>query len=269
MPPALTADTGVDALTHALEALRLDLRLAVHRRVLPAGDQPDPRRAAARVARRRATCRRAPTWPTPRRSPGSRSPTRSSASTTRSRTPLGARFGIAHGRANGLFLPHVLRYNAALPRKFMPAPGYGAYVAPAEVRAGRLGPRARRAQRGRARASGCSPASTSCWPTVGMPRTLAELGHRPRRRSPRRCPTCAATPSRDPSLRTNPRMPLIAELGELLAAVARLMLRHRRPDRAAADRALPRGPRRRRLPRPARPARPRAARCSPGASSGA
>ena len=43
---------------------------------------------------------------------------------------VGARFGVAHGRANGLFLPHVLRYNAALPRKFMPAPGYGAYVAP-------------------------------------------------------------------------------------------------------------------------------------------
>ena len=43
---------------------------------------------------------------------------------------FGARFGVAHGRANGLFLPHVLRYNAALPRKFMPAPGYGAYVAP-------------------------------------------------------------------------------------------------------------------------------------------
>ncbi|MGZ4493596.1 MAG: iron-containing alcohol dehydrogenase, partial [Nocardioides sp.] len=37
---------------------------------------------------------------------------------------VGARFGIAHGRANGVFLPHVLRYNSALPSKFMPAPGY-------------------------------------------------------------------------------------------------------------------------------------------------
>ena len=42
----------------------------------------------------------------------------------------GARFGIAHGRANGIFLPHVLRYNASLPSKFMPAPGYTSYAAP-------------------------------------------------------------------------------------------------------------------------------------------
>ena len=42
----------------------------------------------------------------------------------------GARFGIAHGRANGIFLAHVLRYNASLPSKFMPAPGYSRYVAP-------------------------------------------------------------------------------------------------------------------------------------------
>ena len=43
---------------------------------------------------------------------------------------VGARFGISHGRANGIFLPHALRYNASLPSKFMPAPGYSAYVAP-------------------------------------------------------------------------------------------------------------------------------------------
>jgi len=43
---------------------------------------------------------------------------------------VGATFGIAHGRANVVFLPHVLRYNAGLPSKFMPAPGYSAYIAP-------------------------------------------------------------------------------------------------------------------------------------------
>ncbi len=43
---------------------------------------------------------------------------------------VGARFGIPHGRANGIFLPHVLRYNASIPTKFMPAPGYSTYVAP-------------------------------------------------------------------------------------------------------------------------------------------
>ena len=43
---------------------------------------------------------------------------------------VGAVFGIPHGRANGIFLPHVLRYNAQIPSKFMPAPGYSTYMAP-------------------------------------------------------------------------------------------------------------------------------------------
>jgi hypothetical protein len=34
---------------------------------------------------------------------------------------VGARFGIAHGRVNGVFLPHVPRYNAAIPAKFVAA----------------------------------------------------------------------------------------------------------------------------------------------------
>ncbi len=57
---------------------------------------------------------------------------------------FGARFGVAHGRSCGLFLPHVLRYNAALPRKFMPAPGYGSYVAPQKYAQAGMGPRLRR-----------------------------------------------------------------------------------------------------------------------------
>ena len=35
---------------------------------------------------------------------------------------FGARFGISHGRANALMLPHVLAYNASVPTKFMPSP---------------------------------------------------------------------------------------------------------------------------------------------------
>ena len=42
---------------------------------------------------------------------------------------FGARFGVAHGRANALMLPHVIAYNAAVPTKFMPSPNQRAYIA--------------------------------------------------------------------------------------------------------------------------------------------
>ena len=42
---------------------------------------------------------------------------------------FGARFGVAHGRANALMLPHVIAYNAAVPTKFMPSPNQRGYTA--------------------------------------------------------------------------------------------------------------------------------------------
>ncbi|MEH7491953.1 bifunctional acetaldehyde-CoA/alcohol dehydrogenase [Neobacillus niacini] len=42
---------------------------------------------------------------------------------------LGAEFNIAHGRANALLLPHVIRYNAAKPNKFMTYPKYEHFIA--------------------------------------------------------------------------------------------------------------------------------------------
>jgi acetaldehyde dehydrogenase / alcohol dehydrogenase len=42
---------------------------------------------------------------------------------------LGAEFNIAHGRANALMLPHVIRYNAAKPNKFMTYPKYEHFIA--------------------------------------------------------------------------------------------------------------------------------------------
>jgi acetaldehyde dehydrogenase / alcohol dehydrogenase len=42
---------------------------------------------------------------------------------------LGAEFHIAHGRANTILMPHVIRYNASKPKKFTAFPKYAHFVA--------------------------------------------------------------------------------------------------------------------------------------------
>jgi acetaldehyde dehydrogenase / alcohol dehydrogenase len=42
---------------------------------------------------------------------------------------LGAEFNIPHGRANALLMPHVIRYNASKPNKFMTYPKYEHFIA--------------------------------------------------------------------------------------------------------------------------------------------
>ncbi|MBW8348807.1 bifunctional acetaldehyde-CoA/alcohol dehydrogenase [Bacillus sp. IITD106] len=42
---------------------------------------------------------------------------------------LGAEFGIAHGRANTILMPHVIRYNATKPKKFTAFPKYEKFIA--------------------------------------------------------------------------------------------------------------------------------------------
>jgi acetaldehyde dehydrogenase/alcohol dehydrogenase len=128
----------------------------------------------------------------------------------------GARFGIAHGRANGIFLPHVLRYNAAIPSKFMPAPGYSAYVAPEKYAQIAwvlgLGGRGEEAARERlfARVDGLLR-------DVGIPRTLRETGVAEDAFTAALPELCRAAFA-DPSGRTNPRMPMIAEVAGLFQA---------------------------------------------------
>ena len=88
----------------------------------------------------------------------------------------------------------MLRYNAALPRKFMPAPGYGAYVAPEKYAqtAWVLGLGGHGEEDARER---LFERVDELLAEVGMPRTVADLGHR-RRRVPRRDPgPRRATPS--------------------------------------------------------------------------
>jgi acetaldehyde dehydrogenase/alcohol dehydrogenase len=130
--------------------------------------------------------------------------------------PVGARFGIAHGRANAIFLPHVLRYNASLPSKFMPAPGYSAYVAPekyAEIaRILGFGGRTEQDRRERLFAR-----VDDLLAEVEEPRTLAECGVK-RKDFEEALPELAKAAFADPSIRTNPRIPMIREVIALLEA---------------------------------------------------
>jgi acetaldehyde dehydrogenase/alcohol dehydrogenase len=215
MPPHMTADTGVDALTHALEAgvsifaspytdafcmQALHLILDALPRAYEAGDD-----LAARTAMSNAATLAGLAF--------------SNAFVGVNHAlahAVGARFGIAHGRANAIFLPHVLRYNASLPRKFMPAPGYTTYMAPEKYAqmAWVHGLRGRTPEDRRARLFGRVDELLA---VVGMPRGLSELGI-PRSEFDAALPELADAAFADPSLRTNPRMPLVSELLELLEA---------------------------------------------------
>ena len=209
MPPVLTADTGIDALTHALEAYvsifaspytdalciqAVRLILDALPRAFAAGHDLAARTRMANGATIAGLAF-------------------SNAFVGVNHAlahAVGARFGIAHGRANALFLSHVLRYNAAIPSKFMPAPGYGAYVVPEKYdeMARILELSGREAMFGRI---------DLLLQQLGMPETAADAGATGYRDA---IPELAMAGFADLSLRTNPRMPLLRELEELLERVA-------------------------------------------------
>jgi len=217
LPTAMTADTGVDALTHALEAYvsifaspftdafclqALHLILDALPRAVANGTDLRARTDMANAATIAGLAF-------------------SNAFVGVNHAlahAVGARFGVAHGRANGLFLSQVLRYNAAVPRKFMPAPGYGAYVAPQKLAqaAWVLGLGGRTESTARERLFDRVDALLV---EVGMPRTAAQAGIDPAAYESA-IPELVRDAFRDASLRTNPRMPLLDELGALLATAS-------------------------------------------------
>jgi len=108
-----------------------------------------------------------------------------------------------------------MRYNASLPTKFMPAPGYSAYVAPDKyaqlgwILFGGRGDDERR-QRLLDHVDGLLQ-------EVEMPRSLRDAGV-DETEFLSALPELARTAFADPSIRTNPRMPLLAEVVDLLRA---------------------------------------------------
>jgi acetaldehyde dehydrogenase/alcohol dehydrogenase len=212
MPRGLTADTGIDCLTHALEAAvsiyaspytdsnaMQAIRLAF--KYLPIAYE-HPRDEEARSMMHNAACIAAIAF--------------SNAAVGVNHAlahAFGARFGVAHGRANALLLPHVIAYNAAVPSKFMPSPNQRGYVAHKKYAAiadllglgGSTIPE---------KVAMLITAVESLLDRVAVPRSIGELGISVEEFE-RAMPDLSKIAFDDPSWRSNPRMPLVKELVEL------------------------------------------------------
>ncbi|HVN04539.1 MAG TPA: bifunctional acetaldehyde-CoA/alcohol dehydrogenase [Bryobacteraceae bacterium] len=213
MPKGLTVDTGIDCLTHALEAgvsihaspytdsnAMQAIRLVF--RYLPIAVE-NPRDEEARSMMHNAACIAALAF--------------SNASVGVNHAlahAFGARFGVAHGRANALMLPHVMAYNAAVPTKFMPSPNQRAYVAHKKYAliADLLGLGGKTVDE---KVRNLITATERLLDQLCVPRSIAELGIS-KEDFERAVPDLAKIAFDDPSWRSNPRMPLMSELVELL-----------------------------------------------------
>jgi acetaldehyde dehydrogenase/alcohol dehydrogenase len=126
---------------------------------------------------------------------------------------FGARFGVAHGRANALMLPHVIAYNAAVPTKFVPSPYQKGYVAHEKYAmvADALGLSGHTIEE---KVNNLVMATEQLLDRLGFPRSIADLGI-PREEFEGAIPELTRLAFDDPSWRSNPRMPLMSELAGL------------------------------------------------------
>jgi acetaldehyde dehydrogenase/alcohol dehydrogenase len=212
MPKGLTADTGIDCLTHALEAgvsnyaspytdsnAMQAIRLVF--KYLPVAYE-HPRDEEARCMIHNAACIAAMAF--------------SNASVGVNHAlahAFGARFGVAHGRANALMLPHVMAYNAEVPAKFMPSPYQQGYVAHKKyaTMADLLGLGGHTVEEKVKKLIG---ATEQLLDRLELPRSIAELGIS-KEEFEQAVPELVKIAFDDPSWRSNPRMPLMSELAEL------------------------------------------------------
>jgi acetaldehyde dehydrogenase/alcohol dehydrogenase len=127
---------------------------------------------------------------------------------------LGAEFTIAHGRANSILLPHVIRFNATKPTKFTPFAGYQNFVADkryAEL-AKMLGLPAQTTEEGIDSLIG---AILELAEELDMPMSVEECGVAPSVYE-NKIDTLALHAFNDPDTNVNPKRPLVKELAEIL-----------------------------------------------------
>jgi len=212
MPKGLTADTGIDCLTHALEAgvstyasaytdANAMQAIQLVFEYLPIAYK-HPEDEEARCMMHNAACIAAMAF--------------SNASVGVNHAlahAFGARFGVAHGRANALMLPHVIAYNASVPTKFLPSPyqkGFVAHKKYARI-ADLLGLGGLAIED---KVMNLVVATEQLLDELDLPRSIADLGIS-KEEFDRAMPDLTKLAFDDPSWLSNPRMPLMSELAEL------------------------------------------------------
>lgn len=212
LPPSVTADTGLDVLTHALEAhvsiaasrYTDSLTLQAIRLVfnyLPRAFK-DPSDYEARENMHNASC-----------IAGIAISNAFVGVNHALAHSLGATFKIPHGRANGVMLPYTVRYNSSTPTKFMPHPNIKAYVADkkyAEV-VDFVGLKGTSTAE---KVDALIEAIIELLKTCNIPTTIKDLGVS-ESEFKSALPELIDRAFDDPSTRSNPRFPMVDEIEEL------------------------------------------------------
>ena len=212
IPPSVTADTGVDVLTHAIEAyvsiMASDYTDALAIKAIQLVFQYLPRAYAdgsdreAREKMHNASCIAGMAF------------TNAFLGINHALAhKLGGEFNIPHGRANAILLPHVIRFNSEIPEKITVFPKYKYYIAHkkyAEI-ADALGLRFKTIPEGVER---LITSITTLMEKLNIPLSISATGVNGEVYEAK-IKRLAQEAYQDQTTTTNPRMPLIPELEEI------------------------------------------------------
>lgn len=212
IPPRVTADTGVDVLTHAIEAyvsiMASDYTDALAIKAIQLVFQYLPRAYAdggdreAREKMHNASCIAGMAF------------TNAFLGVNHALAhKLGGEFNIPHGRANAILLPYVIRFNSEIPEKITIFPKYKYYIAHkkyAEIAAA-LGLRFKSTSEG---VEKLIAAITELLERLAIPLSISATGVK-KEEFEAKIKKLAQAAYQDQTTTTNPRMPLIPELEEI------------------------------------------------------
>ncbi len=212
VPPTITADTGMDVLTHAIEAyvsvMASDYTDALAMKAIQLVFEYLPRAykngndLEARKRMHNASTIAGMAF------------TNAFLGINHSLAhKLGGQFHISHGRANAIMLPHVIAYNAALPTKFQSFPNYEHYVAHLKYQeiAQNLGLPASNPMEG---VQSLINAVRNLMHELDMPMRIRDCGVKPEEFEAV-VDELAEKAFEDQCTTSNPRLPLVSELAQL------------------------------------------------------